>query len=212
MDTQAYKSKIDKIWDTIWTGGITSPSAALEQITYLLFMKLLDEEDTSKAATASALGIPYQSNIFKQGEFKLDPDDDASIPYENLRWSNFHNYEPTEMFFTVKDWVFPFIKTVNGEAQDTAFARFMNDAVFLIPTPKVLAVCVDTLDELEVSNKDVMGDVYEYCLNKMASAGTLGQFRTPRHIIAMMVELMKPTVTDTILEIKTRYLIQNTAA
>lgn len=123
-----------------------------------------------------------------------------SIPFSELRWSNFHNYEPTMMFETVRNYVFPFIKTVNGEGKDTAFSRFMSDAVFLIPTPKVLAVCVDELQGIDMSNKDIMGDVYEYCLNKMSSAGKLGQFRTPRHIVDMMVKLVKPTINDTILD------------
>lgn len=200
MITGELKSKIDKIWDTIWTGGISSPITVLEQITYLIFMKLLDDNEIKKEGNASVLGIQYKSKIFKDGNFSVDDDGNMSIAYSELRWSKFHNDEPSVMFETVRKYVFPFIKTVNGEGKDTAFSRFMSDAVFLIPTAKVLAVCVDTLSEIDMSNKDIMGDVYEYCLNKMSSAGKLGQFRTPRHIVDMMVELVKPTITDKILD------------
>lgn len=200
MITGELKSKIDKIWDTLWTGGISSPTSALEQITYLMFMKLLDDNEIKKEGNAAALGITYKSKIFKDGKFKLDEDGNMSISFSELRWSNFHNYEPAMMFETVRNYVFPFIKTVNGAGKDTAFSRFMSDAVFLIPTPKVLAVCVDELQGIDMSNKDIMGDVYEYCLNKMSSAGKLGQFRTPRHIVDMMVKLVKPNINDTILD------------
>ena len=200
MITGELKSKMDKIWDTIWTGGISSPTSVVEQVTYLMFMKLLDDNEIKKEGNASALGIQYKSKIFKEGNFAIDDEGNMSIPYEHLRWHNFKNDEPTIMFETVRTYVFPFIKTVNGEGKDTAFSRFMNEAVFLIPTPKVLAVCVDTLSEIDMSNKDIMGDVYEYCLGKMSSAGQLGQFRTPRHIVDMMVQLVKPAVNDTILD------------
>ena len=200
MITGELRSKIDKIWDTIWTGGIASPTTVIEQITYLMFMKLLDDNEIKKEGNASALGIQYKSKVFKEGNFAIDDDGNMAIPYEELRWHNFKNYEPSLMFETVRTYVFPFIKTVNGEGKDTAFSRFMTDAVFLIPTAKVLAVCVDTLSEIDMSNKDTMGDIYEYCLGKMASAGKLGQFRTPRHIIEMMVELVNPDIKDYILD------------
>ncbi len=200
MITGELKSKIDKIWDTIWTGGIASPITVLEQITYLLFMKLLDDNETKKEGNARALGITYKSKVFLEGEYCPNDDGNMKIPYSDLRWSKFHNDEPSVMMETVRNYVFPFIKTVNGDGKDTAFSRFMSDAVFLITTPKVLAVCVDTLNEIDTSNKDIMGDVYEYCLYKMSSAGTLGQFRTPRHIVDMMVALMQPKVNDKILD------------
>ena len=200
MITGELKSKIDRIWDTLWTGGITSPSSALEQITYLMFMKLLDDNEIKKEGNAAALGLVYKSKIFKDGEFCPDDSGSLSIPYSELRWNVFHNYEPGIMFDVVRNYVFAFIKTVNGAGKDTAFSKFMSDAVFMIPTAKVLAVCVDELNDIDMSNKDIMGDVYEYCLNKMASAGKLGQFRTPRHIIEMMVQLVKPDVDDIILD------------
>ena len=200
MITGELKNKIDKIWDTIWTGGISSPTTVIEQMTYLMFMKLLDDNEIKKEGNASALGIQYKSKIFKEGNFAIDEEGNMTIPYSELRWHIFKNSEPSLMFETVRTYVFPFIKTVNGEGKDTAFSRFMTDAVFLIPTAKVLAVCVDTLSEIDMSNKDIMGDIYEYCLGKMSSAGKLGQFRSPRHIVDMMVQLVKPTVTDTILD------------
>lgn len=200
MITGELKSKIDKIWDTIWTGGITSPITVLEQVTYLLFMKLIDDVEIKKEGNASALGIKYQSKVFKEGSFSPDDNSNNSVPYSELRWSNFKHKSPTQMFDLIRNYVFPFIKLANGESKETAFSRYMDDAVFLIPTAKVLGVCVDTLSEIDISNKDIMGDVYEYCLGKMSSAGTLGQFRTPRHIINMMVQLVKPTLDDTVLD------------
>lgn len=199
MITGELKSKMDKVWDTLWTGGISSPSSAIEQITYLMFMKLLDDLELRKEANASALGIGYNSKVFPEGEFQ-PKDSSSTVPYSNLRWSNFHNYEPTLMFDTVRNYVFPFIMGVNGNGKDNAFSKFMSDAVFLIQSPKVLSSCVDELNGIDITNKDIMGDVYEYCLGKMAAAGTLGQFRTPRHIINMIVDLVKPTPTDTIMD------------
>ena len=140
MITGELKSKIDKIWDTIWTGGLASPTSVIEQITYLMFMKLLDDNEIKKEGNAAALGVPYKSKIFKDGNFAIDKEGNMTIPYDSLRWSIFHNYEPTIMFETVRTYVFEFIKTVNGAGKDTAFSRFMKDAVFLIPTAKVLAV------------------------------------------------------------------------
>lgn len=200
MITGELKSKIDKIWDTMWTGGLSSPITVLEQITYLMFMKLLDDSEIKKEGNAAALGFPYQSKVFKQGNYVLDEDNRYTIPYSDLRWSNFKNKSTVEMFDLIRNYVFPFIKTVNGDGKETAFSRFMEDAVFLIPTAKVLGVCVDTLSTIDMSDKDIMGDVYEYCLGKMSSAGTLGQFRTPRHIINMMVRLVEPTLNDKVLD------------
>lgn len=200
MITGELKSKVDKIWDTIWTGGISSPITVLEQITYLMFMKLLDDSETKKEGNAAILGFPYQSKVFKSGNFKPEKDVNKSIPYSDLRWQNFKNKGPSEMYEIVRDFVFPFIKTVNGDSKESAFSRFMDDAVFLIPTAKVLGVCVDVLSEIDMSNKDIMGDVYEYSLGKMSSAGQLGQFRTPRHIIDMMVDLVEPTLDDKVLD------------
>lgn len=197
MITGELRSKVDRIWDTIWTSGIASPITVLEQITYLMFMKLLDDEETKKEGNAAALGFPYQSKIFKKGDFTRE-EDGRSIPYQDLRWHNFKQENPTKMFEIVRDYVFPFIKNVNGEGKETAFSTFMQDAVFYISTPKVLEVCVSILSDIDMTNKDIMGDVYEYALGKMSAAGQLGQFRTPRHIIKMMVDLVEPKIDDII--------------
>ena len=200
MITGELKSKIDKIWDTIWTSGISSPITVLEQITYLMFMKLLDDEETKKEGNAAILGFAYQSKVFKQGNFNVDEEGYLSIPYSELRWNTFKHYEPTKMYETVRTYVFPFIKSINGEGKETAFSTFMQDAVFLIPSAKVLEVCVSVLSGIDTTNKDIMGDVYEYCLGKMSSAGQLGQFRTPRHIIKMIVDLVEPRLDDKIVD------------
>lgn len=200
MLTGTLKSKINKIWDTLFTAGITSPPTVMEQVTYLIFMKLLDDSEIVKESNASIFGMQYESDIFKQGDFYPNENSSQHISYNKLRWSNFKNIEPGEMFVTVRDYAFPFIKTVNGSDKETAFSRYMQDAVFLIPNAQVLALCVDELDSINMTDKDIMGDVYEEFLGKMASSGNNGQFRTPRHIIKMMVELVKPNTSDYILD------------
>lgn len=199
MITGELKNKVDSIWDTIWTGGITSPITVLEQVTYLMFMKLLDDNQLKAEAGANALGIQLKKKVFGDGICVISENPHVETEYRNLRWNVFHNFEPSAMFSNVQTYVFPFIKQI-GEGKDTAFSRYMKDTVFLIPTPKVLAKVVDGIDAMDMNNKDIMGDVYEYLLGKIAAAGENGQFRTPRHIIRMMVELMKPTLDDKILD------------
>ena len=199
MITGEMKSKVDSIWDTIWTGGITSPITVLEQITYLMFMKLLDDNQRKAEAGANALGIKLKKRVFGEGICVISEEPRLETDYKNLRWNVFHNFEPSAMLTNVQTYVFPFIKQI-GEGKDTAFSRYMKDTVFLIPTAKVLAKVVDGIDAMDMNNKDIMGDVYEYLLGKIAAAGENGQFRTPRHIIRMMVELMKPTLDDRILD------------
>lgn len=199
MITGELRSKVDSIWDTIWTGGITSPITVLEQITYLMFMKLLDDNQLKAEAGANALGIKLKNCVFGEGICVISENPHVETDYENLRWHVFHNYEPGAMFNNIQNYVFPFIKQI-GEGKDTAFSRYMKDTVFLIPTAKVLAKVVDGIDAMDMNNKDIMGDVYEYLLGKIAAAGENGQFRTPRHIINMMVQLMKPTLKDKILD------------
>lgn len=199
MITGELKSKMDRVWDALWTGGITSPSTAIEQITYIMFMKLLDDGELRKEANASALQVAYKSKLFPEGMFKPE-NSEKNVPYSELRWSSFRSLEPTAMYELVSGFVFPFIKSVNGTGKETAFSRYMNDAVFLVPTPKVLALIVEELNAIDMTNKDIMGDVYEYCLGKMSAAGTLGQFRTPRHIIEMMVQLVEPRVDDIVMD------------
>lgn len=199
MITGEMKNKVDSIWDTIWTGGITSPITVLEQITYLMFMKLLDDNQLKAEANASLLGVPLKNKVFQDGTCVISENPRVETEYKNLRWNVFHNFEPGEMLTNIQTYVFPFIKTI-GEGKDTAFSRYMKDTVFLIPTAKVLAKIVDGIDAMDMNNKDIMGDVYEYLLGKIAAAGENGQFRTPRHIINMMVELMQPTLKDSILD------------
>lgn len=199
MITGELKNKVDSIWDTIWAGGITSPITVLEQITYLMFMKLLDDNQIKKEANANALGVTLKNKVFGDGECVISEEPRIATDYKNLRWSVFHNFEPNEMFNTVQQYVFPFIKTINT-GKDSAFSRYMKDTVFLIPTARVLAKVVDGIDAMDMNNKDIMGDVYEYLLGKIAAAGENGQFRTPRHIIKMMVQLVKPTLADKILD------------
>src|SRR5690606_32076113 len=149
-----------------------------------------------KECNAQVLGFEHKNLLLKSDNY-IDENDNINVPYINLRWSHFKNFEPQELFNTVKDKVFPFIKQINN-GKDTAFSRYMKDAVFMVPTPRVLVKVIDGLDALDLNNKDIMGDVYEYLLAKIASSGTNGQFRTPRHIIRMMVEMMRPTLNDVI--------------
>ena len=195
MVTGELRNKVDKIWDTLWTAGITSPITVLEQITYLLFMKLLDDNQTRQEANAAAWGREVRNPVFGAGVCVVSEVPRVEIEYAKLRWKNFHDLAPEEMHRIVSGFVFPFIKSI-GQGRDTAFSRYMKDAVFLIPTARVLAKVVDDIDAMDLGNKDIMGDVYEYLLGKIAAAGENGQFRTPRHIVRMMVEIMRPTPDD----------------
>lgn len=199
MVTGELKSKIDSVWDTLWANGFSNPISALQQLTYLLFVKLLDDNQIKREASAAALGATLKDKTFPdEGEFTV-PNTELKISYRELRWSVFHHKSPDQMFDTVKNYVIPFIKNL-GEGKVNAFSKYIENAVFLIDKPSVLVKVVDTIDSMDLDNKDIMGDVYEYLLDKMASNGQNGQFRTPRHIIRMIVELMKPTLDDKILD------------
>lgn len=193
---QNIKSKIDGIWETFWTGGLTNPIDVISQITYLLFIKLLDDNQIQQEKKATLLGIDIKNITFKMGQY-INEEEKINVPYNDLRWHIFKNFEADKMFRNIRDNVFPFIKDLHGE-KETSFSKYMMNAIFQIPTARVLIKVVDGLSELEINNKDVMGDVYEYLLSKIATSGTNGQFRTPRHIIRMMVELMQPKLTDKI--------------
>lgn len=199
MITGELKNKVDSIWDTIWTGGITSPITVLEQITYLMFMKLLDDNQLRQESNANLMGVPLTNKVFKDGVCVISEEPHVETDYRNLRWNVFRHFAPQEIYDNIQNYVFPFIKNI-GEGKDTAFSRYMKNAVFLIPTPQVLSMVVDGIDAMEMNNKDIMGDVYEYLLSRIASSGELGQFRTPRHIISMIVQLMKPSLKDKILD------------
>jgi type I restriction enzyme M protein len=190
MLTGELRSQVDGIWNDFWSGGLANPLQVIEQITYLIFIKRLDEMQEVEERKAATLGTPLERRIFPGGK------DERGEPYENLRWSRFNNFEPREMFRIIDEHVFPFLRTLNG--QGSAYAGHMRDARFQMPSPALLAKVVDKLDKLEMGDRDTKGDVYEYMLSKIASAGQNGQFRTPRHIIGAMVELTKPTPTDVI--------------
>ncbi|BDG33575.1 type I restriction-modification system subunit M [Parageobacillus thermoglucosidasius] len=185
MITGELKNKVDKIWETFWTGGITNPLTVIEQFTYLLFIKGLDEAETQREQEATLLGIEFE---------RIFPEDK-----QHLRWSKFKNLEASQMYEIVSKEVFPFIKSLHGN-KNSAYAKYMSDAIFMIPTPQMLSKIVDGIDKLPLKDRDLQGDLYEYLLSKIATAGTNGQFRTPRHIINMMVELVKPTPEDIIVD------------
>jgi type I restriction enzyme M protein len=190
MLTGEIRSQIDSIWNDFWSGGVSNPLSVIEQITYLLFIKRLDELHTVEERKATQLKIEMERRIFPKGN------DERGRPYEDLRWSRFKSFEPREMFTVVDEHVFPFLRTLGGEG--SAFAQHMKDARLGIPTPALLVKAVEKLDDVRMDDRDTKGDVYEYMLGKIATAGQNGQFRTPRHIIALIVELTEPTPTDII--------------
>ena len=196
MITGEIKSRIDSIWDTFFAGGITNPMTVLEQMTYLFFMKMLDDAQKTKEANANIMGVAVKDPTFREGMWH-NPDVDKDVPYETLRWSVFKNKEAEEMYRIISRDAFAFIKNLNT-GKESAYSRFMANATFMIQNPRTLVKIVEGIDALDMNNRDTMGDVYEYILGKMAASGNNGQFRTPRHIIKMMVELMQPSVKDTI--------------
>ena len=196
MITGEIKNQIDHIWDVFWTSGMTNPMNILEQMTYLFFMKMLDDKQRKEEANAALWGNKLQHPVFGEGNWH-NPENDQDIPYNELRWSVFKNTGADNMFRTVREHVFVFIKNI-GEGNESAYSQYMQSAIFLIPNARTLQRLVDGIDSLDMNNRDAMGDVYEYILGKMAASGTNGQFRTPRHIISMMVHLMQPTLQDRI--------------
>ena len=169
MITGDLKSRIDRIWETMWSGGIANPLSVIEQLTYLLFIKRLDELHTLEEAKSARLNRPIENPIFTPEQTRL-------------RWSRFKLEAPESMFETVKDGVFPFIKSLgSAEGEESTYSQHMKDALFIMPTPRVLANVVDQLDAIDMQDADTKGDLYEYMLGKIASAGQNGQFRTPPH-------------------------------
>lgn len=177
MLTGKLKNQVDEIWEIFWTGGVTNPISVIEQFTYLLFIRRLDEIHTSREKQSLLLEASFENPIF-------------SSEQNSYRWNKFKNLDPQVMFDLVKDKVFPFIKTINGA--DSSFATHMNDAIFMIPKAQVLDKVVTLIDKIPMDDRDTKGDLYEYMLSKLQSSGTNGQFRTPRHIIQMMVEMTQP--------------------
>lgn len=196
MITGEVRNKIDTIWDTFWTSGITNSMTVLEQMTYLFFIKILDDAQVKQEATASLFETEVENPTFPKGNW-INPQTENAVPFQNLRWNTFKNFDPQAMLTTVRDDVFLFIKNLHT-GKNSSYSTFMKDATFLIPNERTLTKLVDGVSGLNMEDRDTMGDVYEYILGKMAASGTNGQFRTPRHIIKMMVELMKPTLKDTI--------------
>lgn len=197
MITGEHKNQIDSIWDAFWSAGLTSSIAVLEQMTYLFFIKMLDDSQQKREANAQLLGGTLQDPIFKMGEVWQNPETEQTVPYEHLRWSYLKSINSTQLFNLIRNDVFVFIKTLSA-GKDSAFSRYMANAIFMIPNERTLTKIVDGIDNLDMTDKDTMGDVYEYILGKMAASGTNGQFRTPRHIIRLMVHLVQPTLEDTI--------------
>jgi type I restriction enzyme M protein len=183
MLTAELRSQVDKVWNSFWSGGISNPLEIIEQITYLLFLRRLDDLQTLEENKARRLNKSLEQNFFPKGK-------------DNLRWSKLKNMAPQEMFNLVDKEVFPFLRSLGGD--NSSYGRHMQGARFTIPTPMLLSTAIDLLDQIPMQDRDTKGDLYEYMLSKIASAGQNGQFRTPRHIIRLMVELTAPTVKDTI--------------
>lgn len=182
---QETKSIIDRIWTNFWEGGVTNPLTVIEQITYLLFIKGLDDIEIAHEKSDNMLGIKTK-RIFDE-------------KHQDCRWSIFKNYPAEKMYKMIGEEVFPFIKSLSNN-KNSGYAKYMEDAIFIIPTPIMLQRVVTAIDKLKMKDRDTKGDVYEYLLSKLSTAGTNGQFRTPRHIIRMMVELMRPTPEDIIVD------------
>jgi type I restriction enzyme M protein len=188
--TGELKNKIDRIWDAFWSGGISNPLEVIEQITYLLFIKRLDDLHTLEERKANLLGRQMERRIFPEGC------DEQWRPYNELRWSYFRDKAPTVMYEIVGERVFPFLRELGAEG--SAYAQHMRDARFTIPSPALLSRVVDMINEINMDDRDTKGDLYEYMLSKIATAGHNGQFRTARHIIQLMVHMTAPGPTDKI--------------
>ena len=184
--TGEIKSKVDKLWTTFWNNGISNPLSVIEQISYLLFIKRLDDLELVKEKKARRVGKPIKDLRFSDDQ-------------QALRWSHFKNLnDADEMLRIVRDQAFPFIKNLGASGEETAYARHMKDAVFLIASSALLTNVVSQIEQIPMEDRDTKGDLYEYMLNKLKDSGTNGQFRTPRHIIKMMVEIMNPGAREII--------------
>jgi type I restriction enzyme M protein len=188
MITGELRNQVDQVWDAFWSGGISNPLEVIEQITYLLFLRRLDDLQILEENKSTRLKQPIEHRIFPAGN------DKSGMPYDNCRWSRFKNLEAREMFSIIGEHVFPFLRTLGGNGSN--YAQHMKDARFTIPTPALLTKVVDLLDKVPMEDRDTKGDIYEYMLSKIATAGQNGQFRTPRHIIKLMVEMIAPQPKD----------------
>ena len=197
MITGELRNKIDNLWDVFAAGGLTNPLEVIEQITYLMFIHDLDDVDNKNEKECSLLGLPFKSIFSDQVRIG-----ERTIEGKLLKWSTFRDLPANKIYELVQDWVFPFIKNLHSD-KNSAYSKYMDDAIFKLPTPLVLSKVVGSLDDIyELMGKsneiDIRGDVYEYLLSKISTAGRNGQFRTPRHIIRMMVDLMEPSPNETI--------------
>ncbi|MEO6725078.1 MAG: class I SAM-dependent DNA methyltransferase, partial [Blastocatellia bacterium] len=185
MITGELKSQVDRLWDTFWTGGISNPLEVIEQITYLLFIKRLDDLHNTALRKARGTKAPIERPVFSEEQ-------------KALRWSEFKHEAPAEMYSIVAERVFPFIRALQDDREGSTYSHHMKDARFTIPTPGLLSRVVDMIDRIPMEDRDTKGDLYEYMLGKIAQSGQNGQFRTPRHIIRLMVEMVAPTPKDSI--------------
>jgi type I restriction enzyme M protein len=188
MLTGDIRNQIDQIWNAFWAGGIANPLEVIEQITYLLFLKRLDELEIAEELKANREKKPLGKRFFPEGE------DDKKRLYQDFRWNRFKNFDSREMYTVVSEHVFPWLRTLGGNG--TTYSKHMEGARFTIPSPSLLAKVVDMIDKVPMEDRDTKGDLYEYMLGKIASAGQNGQFRTPRHIIRLMVEMVEPKPMD----------------
>jgi type I restriction enzyme M protein len=207
MITGELKNKIDSLWDIFAAGGLTNPLDVIEQITYLMFIRDLDDVDNIKSKESIMLGTPFKS-IF-DGEFQVG---NKKVDGKQFKWSSFRDFPAADMYEIIQLGVFPFIKGLHAD-KNSAYSKYMGDALLKIETPQLLSKIVDSLDEIyelvkKEQRKDAKGDLYEYLLSKISTAGRNGQFRTPRHIIRMMVEIMAPKPEDTICDQNFLDLIQ----
>ena len=190
MVTGELKNRIDSLWEIFWTGGLTNPLDVIEQMTYLMFIHDLDVADNTHAKESAMLGLPHESVFAKDAKIG-----ERTIDATQLKWSVFHDFPAEKMYTVMQESVFPFIKNLHSN-KDSAYSKYMGDAIFKLPTPLMLSKVVAAMDDLyeqmeKLQETDARGDVYEHLLSKLSTAGVNGQFRTPRHIIKMMVELMK---------------------
>lgn len=197
MITGELKNKIDSLWDIFAAGGLVNPLDVIEQITYLMFIRDLDDSDNLRAKESAMLGLPYESIFAK--EVKIG---DRMVDGSQLKWSTFHDLPAAKAYNIVQEWVFPFIKNLHAD-KNSAYSKYMGDAIFKLPTPLLLSKVIDSLDEIyglmeAMHDSDTKGDVYEYLLSKIAQSGLNGQFRTPRHIIKMIVRMTDPKADDII--------------
>lgn len=182
MITGELKSKIDKLWEEFWTGGIANPLTVIEQVTFLMYARMLDMNERRDELRSERSGKPFKSRF--------------SDSHQSIRWEQFRHLPAEQMYKKVKDEVFPHFKDLAGEG--TLFAEFMKDAQLMIQKPSLLVKAVNMISELPLDSADVKGDLYEYLLSKLTTAGINGQFRTPRHIIRAIVEMLDPDATSRI--------------